>query len=74
VTAVEWDPYFGVCPSCLQTDGFVNVGRNHWFFCRAHQTKWCAGDNLFSGWREETPDDWAGNESLLAGFAEVEPW
>ena len=71
---VEWSADFGVCPECLQQDGFVNVGQAHWFFCRAHQAKWCAGWNLFSGWRDETPDDWAAGEHMLAGFLEVQPW
>jgi hypothetical protein len=46
--------YFGLCPTCHKTDGYLNVGRSHWFVCDEHRTKWCAGANLFSSWREET--------------------
>jgi hypothetical protein len=46
--------YFGGCPECGDTDGYTNVGRSHWFFCKQHKTTWCAGANLFSDWREET--------------------
>jgi hypothetical protein len=48
------DDYFGVCPHCGKNDGFINVGRSHWFFCKEHRVKWCAGANLFSSWRHET--------------------
>jgi hypothetical protein len=58
-TPVGWhcgiDGHFGVCPVCRQEHGaYINVGRDHWFYCKAHKTKWCAGANLFSGWRDET--------------------
>ena len=49
--------YFGVCPECGKSDGYINVSRTHWFFCKAHKTKWCIGANLFSSWREQTEDE-----------------
>jgi hypothetical protein len=69
------DSYFGGCPKCGGTDGYVNVGRNHWFICVEHKTKWCVGSNLFSAWRFETEEEqrhlW---DSLgLDDFTEVEP-
>ncbi len=50
------DP-FGVCPECGSNDGYVNVGRSHWFFCAEHRTKWWAGSNLFSSWRNQTKEE-----------------
>jgi hypothetical protein len=52
----EMDDYFGLCPVCLRTDGYINIGREHWFFCKEHKAKWSGGSNLFSAWRDETED------------------
>ena len=65
--------YFGGCPVCGGTDGFVNDGRDHWFTCQTHSAKWCVGSNLFSGWREETEADWRRNRALLNTLREVQP-
>jgi hypothetical protein len=49
------DGHFGVCPVCRHENGeYINIGRDHWFYCRQHKKRWCAGANLFSGWRDET--------------------
>jgi hypothetical protein len=50
------DDYFGVCPTCQKTDGYTNVGRSHWFFCKEHRVKWWVGSNLFSSWQGETEE------------------
>lgn len=65
--------HFGVCPECGRTDGFLNVGRNHWFVCHEHTAAWWVGGNLFSSWKDEDEDDWLANEALLLGYVEVEP-
>jgi hypothetical protein len=49
-----YDNYFGGCPNCGGSDGYANIRRGHWFYCRDHQTRWCIGTNLFSSWRDET--------------------
>jgi hypothetical protein len=67
------DNYFGLCPQCGGNDGYRNVGRNHWFVCHTCRTRWCAGSNLFSGWREETKEEWAENAWALSAYREVEP-
>ncbi len=69
----EPDQYFGGCPHCGGQDGYLNLGRNHWFFCDRHKTTWCIGSNLFSGWRDETEEDWLRNEYKLNHFITVEP-
>jgi hypothetical protein len=48
------DDYFGVCPHCGKTDGYINIGRSHWMFCREHRVKWWIGSNIFSSWRYQT--------------------
>jgi hypothetical protein len=50
----EGENYFGTCPHCHRSNGFINIGRSHWFFCDEHKVKWCVGSNLFSSWRSET--------------------
>src|SRR5215216_6505131 len=66
---------FGVCPECEKSDGYINVGRGHWFFCKAHKVKWCVGSNLFSGWREETEEEQrrAYDEIGMGYFTEIKP-
>jgi hypothetical protein len=65
--------YWGGCPLCGSNDGYLNVGAAHWFHCQEHATKWCVGENLFSGWRSESEEDWHENAKVLSNYAEVEP-
>ena len=65
--------YFGGCPECGTNDGYLNVGREHWFVCDKHKTKWWIGSNLFSSWMEETEEEWQRNKIKLADYREVEP-
>ncbi len=72
---VEVKNYFGGCPICGKTDGFINVGSSHWFMCAEHKTKWCVGANLFSGWKEQTVAEQRRifNEIGLGEFTDVRP-
>lgn len=65
--------YFGDCPKCGRTDGYLNIGCDHWFVCDRHKTKWYIGSNLFSCWKEETPETWLKNQDKLAYHREVKP-
>jgi hypothetical protein len=67
------DAYFGGCPFCGCSDGWLNVGRVHWIRCDWHHTKWSPGANLFSSWREEDQGIWQRNSYLLSTYREVEP-
>ncbi len=71
--ATTTDHYFGGCPYCGDSDGFLNIGREHWFRCDTHRTKWLAGANLFSMWREEDEDIWLRNRYRLSEFMQVQP-
>ena len=65
--------HFGVCPCCGTADGHLNIGRDHWMYCRTHRVKWRVGHDCFPDWRSQTPQDWRQNERLLALFDEIEP-
>lgn len=69
------DNYFGGCPKCGKTDGYINIGRSHWFSCEKHKTKWCIGSNLFSSWKDETEEEQRAIFDKLGfgNFKEVEP-
>jgi hypothetical protein len=72
---IKVDDYFGGCPQCGRSDGYTNVGKSHWFFCREHKAKWCIGSNLFSSWQDETEEEQrrAYVRIGLGDFTEVEP-
>ena len=63
----------GGCPSCGLNDGFLNVGRDHWAYCRRHKTRWLIGSNLFSGWRHEDETTWLRNRYRLDECRVVDP-
>ena len=67
--------YFGGCPECGNQDGYTNVGKAHWVFCKAHRTMWCIGWNLFSSWQYETEAEQrlAYDTIGLERFTEVKP-
>ena len=65
---------FGVCPKCGNTDGYLNVNRNHYNVCNSCKNYWPVGSNLFSGWRDEDEETWEKNARLLDSFTEVKPY
>lgn len=67
------EDYFGGCPLCGSNDGYVNLRSAHWFRCEEHQLRWCAGENLFSTWRNENQGDWNENFRKVGSFREVYP-
>jgi hypothetical protein len=67
------DGGFGLCPMCGEGRSYLNIGPDHWFICEEHKTKWWAGSNLLSAWRQESEDEWRENEKTLAGYREVQP-
>ncbi len=73
VTLPQPDPGLGGCPRCRRNDGFLNVGRDHWAYCRRHKTRWLIGSNLFSGWRHEDETIWLRNRYQLDECKVVDP-
>lgn len=63
--------YFGGCPECGNTNGYLNLRSTHVFVCDEHKTGWIIGANLFSCWKEETEQDWDKNLKLLEGYRKV---
>lgn len=57
MTATTLSEHFGTCPDCGRHDGYINIGRSHWFYCREHETRWIAGHNLFDSWKDETREE-----------------
>ncbi len=53
----QFDDHFGLCPTCRKTDGYINVGKGHWFYCAKHKVKWFVGANLFGSWKYQTEDE-----------------
>lgn len=45
------------------------------FFCKEHKTKWLAGSNLFSSWRNQMEDDQRKiyDELCFGEFKHIEP-
>lgn len=70
------DGYFGLCPICKKTDGYLNIGRIHWFICKKHRSRWCIGFNVFSSWRHETESEQLRlcEEIGFDTFSDVEPF
>jgi hypothetical protein len=59
--------YFGVCPICLSSDGYVNCGRTHWLYCATHKLAWTFGENVFSSWKWDGPEEWRHAADVLTG-------
>ena len=70
------DGYFGLCPVCHRTDGYINIRRGHWFYCKEHRTFWYIGSNLFSSWKDETEEEQHRifDELGMESFERVEPF
>jgi len=68
--------YFGACPVCGESDGCLNLGRDHWFYCDQHRTRWWIGSNLFSGWRDEDEETraWAAEKAGAFRIVAQMPW
>jgi len=75
MTRQQYDGYFGRCPLCNNTDGYVNVESSHWFFCSERKVMWCAGANVFSSWQNETEEEQKRNWDQLGldKYEQIQP-
>ena len=71
---VQYSLRCGACPDCGKTDGYFNVGKEHWFICRDHKTKWLGGYNLFDNWKDQTVAQTESINELLEDYREVLPF
>ena len=74
VIQLRKNDYWGLCPKCKGEPLFRNVKRTHWAACDTHKVTWLVGDNLFSGWQDETPEIWEANCLVLSGYGVVKPF
>jgi len=58
------------CLICGRATEILNVGREHFAVCLPCKTYRHIGSNLFSGWKFETPGDWAKNRQILDALIE----
>ncbi len=58
------------CFQCDDLTTILNVGREHFAVCLPCKTYRHIGSNLFSGWKFETPEDWAKNRQILDALIE----
>ena len=70
---IQSNTHFGSCPLCGNSDGYVNLGKEHWFICRDHKFKWFAGVNMFEGWENQTVAQAECIENMLRAYQEVVP-
>lgn len=61
---------FGRCPEGPATCPLLllNIYSSHYLTCPEHQLYWCIGENLFSGWRDGTEEEWERNYRTLQGY------
>lgn len=66
------ESYFGVCPICKKSNGYVNIHQSHWSYCKEHKICWCIGYNLFSSWHNENESIWLSNAKMLEDYKILE--
>ena len=59
------------CVRCGAQCACRNIGREHWGFCDTCRIKWCIGENLFSGWREQSDKVFEENRDFLKNFEDL---
>lgn len=55
----------GGCPECGSEGMLLHVGRRQWQVCHDHRLAWLIGENLFSGWRDLSPEQHEANRRQL---------
>ena len=66
------DNYFGVCPICHKTDGYLDIGSKYVFFCIKHRVRWYPSNILSEGGDETEAEQCRMSELGLWDFADVE--
>lgn len=70
---IQYSKHCGLCPKCGKSDGYVNLGKEHWIICRDHKFKWFVGVNLFDGWQNQTVAQAQSIELMLNSYKEIVP-
>jgi len=69
----EQSDHDGLCPVCHKTDGYFDIVRAHWFFCREHRMAWWVGTNLYGILPEDLEEQRRYAEEFV-GYQCVEPF
>ncbi len=64
---------FGSCPECGQSDGFMKIGGEHFYFCEAHNTAWYGEDADRPIWMYDPQELNEDNERKLRSMRIVAP-
>ena len=70
---VTTDDPFGGCPKCGNNSGYLHIGRQHWFYCDEHHTRWNAGTDVFTNRQFQVDRQSGANEKKLFDYQEVVP-
>jgi len=65
-------PPFGACPECGSSDKYLNIYKQHFFYCEEHRLTWSPGYNLMSSWRYQDPAEWRAAWEQLKGYRTVD--
>ena len=55
----------GGCPECGSEGRLLHVGRRQYKVCHDHRLAWLIGANLFSGWRDLSPEQHEANRRQI---------
>ncbi|MFZ4539416.1 hypothetical protein [Propionivibrio sp.] len=58
------------CPVCAESAIILNIERNHFAVCYECGIYFIFGSNLFSAWRDESPEVWEENRKALSGMTQ----
>lgn len=61
---------FGACPVCGECKMYC-VGSSFWGTCKDHDYRWYIGENVFSYWREKSPEDMEATANLIGPYIEI---
>ena len=61
-----------ICPKCGRESLYMNINRDHYFYCEEDRVAWYIGSNIFSDWRDEDPSVWEFNRKRLSRFEVIE--
>lgn len=64
---------FGVCPICGNSNGYLNIRKDHFGVCHNHKIIWSIGYNIFSSWKDEDETIWKKNRETLEQYEFREP-
>jgi len=69
----EWRVWFGVCPECLDNDGYLHLGPEAYAVCHEHEAKWPLGKILTAEWEKTSDRQFVAYQILLDTYKVIEP-